>query len=32
VISLDHERLHCSQTFSDQLGHVTEIGDKPEAA
>ena len=32
MISLDHERLHCSQTFSDQLGHVTEIGDEPEAA
>ena len=32
VISLDHERLHRSQTFSDQFGYVTEIGDKPEAA
>ena len=32
VISLDHERSHCSQTFGDQLGHVTEIGDEPEAA
>ena len=32
VIGLDHERLHLSQAFGDQLGHVTEIGDKPEAA
>ena len=32
VIRLDHERLHLSQAFSNQLGHVTEIGDKPEAA
>jgi hypothetical protein len=32
VISFDHERLHCSQAFSDQLGYVTEIGDESEAA
>jgi hypothetical protein len=32
VISLDHQRLHLSQAFSNQLGHVTEIGDEPEAA
>jgi len=32
VISLDHERLHFSQAFDDQLGHVTEVGNKPEAA
>jgi len=32
VIGLDHERLHFSQPFSDQLGHITEVRDKPEAA
>ncbi len=31
VVSLDHERLHFSQPFSDQLGDVTEVGNKPEA-
>ena len=32
VISFNHERLHFSQAFDDQLGHVTEIGYKSEAA
>ena len=32
VISLNDERLHFSQPFDDQLGHVTEVGDKPKAA
>jgi len=32
VISFDYERLHFSQAFDDQLCHVTEVGDKPEAA
>jgi hypothetical protein len=32
VIGLDHERLHFAQPFSDQLGHITEVGDKPETA
>jgi len=32
VIRFDHERLHFSQAFDDQLGHVTEVSDKPKAA
>ena len=32
VIGLDHERLHLAQSFDDQFGHVTEIGDESEAA
>ena len=32
MVRLDHERLHLSQAFSDQLGDVTEISDEPEAA
>jgi hypothetical protein len=32
VIRLDHERSHLTQSFDDQFGHVTEVGDKAEAA
>jgi len=32
VVSFDHERLHFSQAFDDQLGHITQIGDEPEGA
>src|SRR5437763_16713008 len=32
VIGLDHQGLHLAQPFDDQFGHVTEIGDEPEAA
>ena len=32
VIGLDYERLYLAQSFDDHLGHVTEIGDEPQAA
>jgi len=32
VIGLDHQRAHLAQPLDDHLGHITEIGDKPEAA